>query len=102
MREGRPRGARAGPPLLCRKSPGAARRRPHLCDFFFLDFLSLTLAADVAGACRPVVVSSSIVSTSTKPASASLLPEPSAGDIKVKVQKMLKFEIRIYLSFLGF
>ena len=89
MREGRPGGARAGPPLLCRKSPppGAARRRPHLCDFFFLDFLSLTLAADVAGACRPVVVSSSIVSTSTKPASASLLSEPSAGDIKMKVQK---------------
>ena len=97
MREGRPGGARAGPPLLCRKSPGAARRRPHLCDFFFLDFLSLTLVADVAGARRPFVVVASS-SMSTKPASASLLSESSAGDIKVKELKMLKFEIQIYLS----
>ena len=94
MREGRPGGARAGPPLLCRKSPGAARRRPHLCDFFFLDFLSLTLVADVAGARRAFVVASS--SMSTKPA--SLLSESSAGDIKVKELKMLKFKIQIYLS----
>ena len=98
MREGRPGGARAGLPLLCRKSPppGAARRRPHLCDFFFLDFLSLTLVADVAGARRAFVVASS--SMSTKPASASLLSESSAGDIKVKELKMLKFKIQIYLS----
>ena len=96
MREGRPGGARAGLPLLCRKSPppGAARRRPHLCDFFFLDFLSLTLVADVAGARRAFVVASS--SMSTKPA--SLLSESSAGDIKVKELKMLKFKIQIYLS----
>ena len=99
MREGRPGGARAGLPLLCRKSPppGAARRRPHLCDFFFLDFLSLTLVADVAGARRPFVVVASS-SMSTKPASASLLSESSAGDIKIKELKMLKFEIQIYLS----
>ena len=99
MREGRPGGARAGPPLLCRKSPppGAARRRPHLCDFFFLDFLSLTLVADVAGARRPFIVVASS-SMSTKPASASLLSESSAGDIKIKELKMLKFEIQIYLS----
>ena len=94
MREGRPGGARAGPPLLCRKSPGAARRRPHLCDFFFLDFLSLTLVADVAGARRAFVVASS--SMSTKPA--SLLSESSPGDIKLKELKVLKFKIQIYLS----
>ena len=69
-------GARAGSPLLCRKSPGATRRRPHLCDFLFLFFfLSLTLVADVAGA-RGV----SSASMSKKPASASLLSESSADE----------------------
>ena len=82
MREGRPGGARAGPPLLCRKSPGAAHRRPHFFDFLFLVFLSLTFVADFAAARRAFVVASS--SMSTKPASASLLSESSAGDIKVK------------------